>query len=99
MVEQGSYYISQELKGNLEAADINLVEAPIENPGTIGIVERYQAPLRAAYEILRADFDRKTSDDECLRMAVYSVNATVGPEGLCPIILVFCVMPRPARTN
>lgn len=99
MVDQGTNYTSQELRGNLDAHGITLQEAPIETPGAIGTVERYHAPLRAAYERIRAEVKTGMTDDECLKMAVFAVNSTVGPEGLCPILLVFGAIPRPARTS
>ena len=97
-VDQGSAYISKETKSNMEAAGIILEEAPIENPGSIGVVERYHAPLKKAYLKLRQTLQKgDTSDAECLQMAVYAANATIGPEGLCPMLLVFGAMPRRAR--
>lgn len=72
-------------------------EAPIENPGTIGVVERYHAPLRAACLKIRSDMDNYNTDEECMRLAVFSINATVLPEGLFPILLVFGAIHRPAR--
>ena len=99
-VDQGSNYISNEMKANLSAAGITLEEAPIETPGSIGIVERYHAPLRKAYTKIRQDLLKKDcSDQDCLKMAVYACNATMGPEGLCPMLLVFGALPRPARTT
>lgn len=72
--------------------------APIENTGQMGTVERYNDPLRTSYERIRSDICKNTSDQECLKVAVFEVNATVGPEGLCPIIIVFWAITRPART-
>lgn len=98
--DQGSAYISQEFKANAAAAGITIEEAPIETPGEIGIVERYHAPLRAAYTKLRQDMGKyEATDSECLKMALYAVNSTMGPEGLCPMMLVFGAFPRPARTT
>lgn len=74
VVDQGSAYVSREMKAAVEASGIQLKEAPIENPGTMGIVERYHAPLRAAFEKIRASMDRETTDSECLQMAVYAIN-------------------------
>lgn len=37
-------------------------------------------------------------DAECLQMSVYAANATMGPEGLFPMLLVFGALPRPARS-
>lgn len=30
-------------------------------------------------------------------MAIFGTNCTIGPEGLCPIIMVFGIIPKPAR--
>ena len=99
-VDQGSSYISKEMRANAEAAGIELKEAPIENPGSIGTVERYHAPLRRAYNKIRQSLDKgNTTNAECLQMAVYSNNTTIGPEGLCPMLLVYGAFPRPARTT
>lgn len=86
------------MRENCEAEGICLVEAPIENLGSIGTVERYHGPLRAVYMKIRSEMDSKTTNDECLKMAMYAVNSTIGLEGLCPILLVFGAMPRPARS-
>lgn len=99
-IDQGSNYISKEFEDNATAAGITILKAPIENPGTIGLVERYHAPLRRAFDTIRATFTRaEASDDECLHMAVYANNVTIGPEGLCPMLLVFGALPKPLRTS
>lgn len=59
-------------------------------PGAIGTVERFHTPLRSAYDKIRRDLARDVSDEECLDMAVFAINATIGPEGPG-------VIPRPAR--
>lgn len=99
VVDQGSNYISSELKLNAEAEGVRIDEAPIEIPGAVGTVERYNAPLRSGYERIRAYAKDNTIDQECLKMAVFDVNATVGPEGLCPILLFFVEIPRTGRTS
>jgi hypothetical protein len=58
-------------------------------------VERYHAPLRAAYQKIRSDFGFEP--EEALELAVKCVNDTVGPDGLTPTLLVFGSIPRPAR--
>lgn len=83
----------------MEASWKILEGEPIETPGCIGTVERYHAPLRAAFVKIRAEVDGSTPHHECLRMAVFEVNSTVGPEGLCPILMVFDYIRRPARTS
>ena len=66
----------------------------IEAHWSIGKVERYHAPLRRAYEILRTELDSNTSDAAVLQMAVKAVNDTAGPDGLVPTLLVFGAYPR-----
>lgn len=99
-IDQGSNYISKEFRDNATAAGISIMEAPIENPGTIGVVERYHAPLRRAYNTIRQTFERKdASNEECLQVVVYANNVTIGPEGLCSMLLVFGALPRPVRSS
>lgn len=54
-VDQGSAYISDEMKGNMATTDIHMDEAPIEGPVTIEVVKRYHALLRAAYNRIHLD--------------------------------------------
>lgn len=96
-VDQGTSYISEQMHANCEAAGIRLIEVPVESPGTIGIVESYNAPLRAAYEKIRDDLGHETTDEQFLEMAVHVINCTMGPEGICPAVMVFGTIPRPAR--
>ncbi|XP_044715096.1 uncharacterized protein HRG_11364 [Hirsutella rhossiliensis] len=51
-------------------------------------VERYHAPIRRAYEILKAEL-KTASAESLLQMAFKSVNDTAGPDGLVPTLLVF----------
>lgn len=97
-VDQRTNYISQEMLSDVKAAGITLDEAPIENSGSIGVVEWYQEPLSCAYTKLYQSLHKgETTYAKFLKMAVYSNDATVGPEGLCPMILVFGEITRPAR--
>jgi hypothetical protein len=61
----------------------------------MGIVERYYAPLRRAYEIVTEELQgylvRKPA---LLQMAVKAVNDTAGPNGLILTLLVFSTYPR-----
>lgn len=41
----------------------------------------------------------KASKDDCLRIPIYSINKTMGPDGLVPMLLVFVVLPSSARFN
>jgi len=73
---------------------ITCKQVPVEAHWSIGKVERYHAPLRRAYEILRAELGSGISNDAVLQMAVKAVNDTVGPDGLVPTLLVFGAYPR-----
>lgn len=97
-VYQGSAYTSTEMQENVATAGITLREAPIESPAPIRVVECYQAPLRAAFDNFALDLVRTVSDSERLDMALFAVNSVVGPEGLCPILLVYGALPRPVCT-
>lgn len=51
------------------------MEAPIENPGSIGVVERYHTPLRRAYATIRETFERRdATNEEYLHMVVYATT-------------------------
>lgn len=89
-VDQETAYIIKEIRTKEDTAGINLEEASIEIPGSIGIVELFHAPLRAAYTKLREQLERsKYNDENFLKMAVF------GTEGLCPMRVVFGALPRP----
>jgi len=67
---------------------------PVEAHWAVGKVERAHAPLRRAYDILRAELDSRTNDESVLQMAVKALNDTAGPNGLVPTLLVFGTYPR-----
>ena len=96
-VDQGSQFISKHFKDSVDAEGITLLEAPIESPSTMSNVERYHAPLRTAYSKTRESLPRSETDAECLQIAVKAVNDTLGPESLCPTLLVYGAIPRPLR--
>lgn len=99
-IDQGSSYISREFRSNAEAHGIHIYEAPIESAGSIGVVEMYHAPLRSSYKKIRDTLGRKdTSDEECLKLAVYVVNSVMGPEGLTTMLVVFGALSRSAKTT
>lgn len=99
VVDQGTNYTSEEMKRKAEATGITMKEAPVESEGTIGVVECYHAPLKAAFERIKTYHGNKMSDKACLKMSIYAVNATVGPDGFCPMFLVYGTVLRPAVTT
>lgn len=74
--------MSSEMRGNAEVAGVKVKEAPIETLGTTGSVERYQAPLWSAYDKVRNQLSRDYTEKECLKMELFAINTTIGPEGL-----------------
>ena len=74
---------------------INVKEVPVEAHKSVGLVERYHAPLRRAYQILCDELqEEKTSKEAILQMAVKAVNDSAGPNGIIPTLLVFGAYPR-----
>ena len=59
----------------------------------MGIVERYHASLRRAYEVISEDLPN-IPRYLALQMAVKAINDTAGPDGLVPTLLVFGCYPR-----
>lgn len=85
------------MRANCQGDGVTFHEAGIENPGALGTFQRYHAPRRSTFLKIRAELGRETTARYCLQLAVFSVIATIGTEGLCPMLLVFGVIPRPAR--
>lgn len=74
------------MRESISADAIMIYEAPTECPGSIGIIKRYHAPLRCTYiKIINNLGDDIQTYAECLHMDVYVANATMEPEGLCPM--------------
>jgi hypothetical protein len=94
-VDQGKNLMAELFVSSAIAEGIEVLEAPTECLTTMSHVERYHAPLRAAYQKIRSDFGFEP--EEALELAVKCVNDTVGPDGLTPTLLVFGSIPRPAR--
>ena len=95
-IDQGTNFVAKEFKGLAATEGVELLEAPVESPSTMSHVERYHGPLRTAFIKLRNEISFLPKED-ILQMAVYCVNNTVGPEGLCPTLCVFGAIPSPAR--
>ena len=96
-IDQGANFVARKFQEMALEDGTTLIEASVESANTMSHVERYHVPLRAAYRKVRATCGRDTSDSEALQLSVMAVNDTVGPEGLCPTLLVFGSYPRPAR--
>lgn len=95
--DQGTAYTSNEMRESLLAHGAQLDKAFFKKPVAIGAVERYHALLRLAYEHVPAESDKRTTDQKFLDIAVFSLNWTVSPGGLCAALLVFGAVPRLAK--
>jgi hypothetical protein len=60
----------------------------------VGKVKRAHGPLCCTFNILRAELNSTTDDEDILQMAVKALNDTAGPNGLVLTLLVFGVYPR-----
>jgi hypothetical protein len=98
-IDQGTNFVAHAFQQQAFDDGISVIEAPVESANTMSHVERYHAPLRAAYLKIRSTCGRDTSNSDVLQLAVKAVNDTVGPEGLFSTLLVFGSIPRPARTT
>ncbi len=91
--DAGTNFASREFQSEAQIMGITCKQVPVEAHWSIGKVERYHAPLRRAYDILRAELPDQ-SPEAVLQMAVKAVNDTIGPDGLVPTLLVFGAYPR-----
>ena len=95
VVDAGTNLNSKEFKqhaGSM-AADVKVV--PVESHHSIGKVERYHAPLRRIYTILKEQLHGEGVDKHMiLRMAFKAINDTAGPGGIVPTLLVYGAYPR-----
>jgi hypothetical protein len=81
-----------------DMAGIRLQLSGIESHNSIGIDERYNAPLRYICTKIRMDYPELDSN-LVLRLSIKAMNDTMGPEGLVPSLLVFGVLQRVPATR
>lgn len=65
--------------------------------GAFVALQKNHNPLILAYEKIRADTEKRTSNQEILEVALFLINCIVGLRGLCTAFLVFSSLPRLAR--
>lgn len=96
--DSGSNFTANEFQNSSASMGILTKCVPVESHNSMGIVERYHAPLRRAYEIiceeLKDEGKSMAPKSLILQMAVKAVNDTAGPDGLVPTLLVFGTFPR-----
>lgn len=91
--DAGKNFVSREFSQLASSVGTIAQSVPVEAHWSIGVVERYHAVLRRAYEIIQ-DETPDLSKDAKLQMAVKAVNDTAGPDRLVPTLLVFGAYPR-----
>lgn len=96
--DSGSNFTANEFQASSASMTIITKCVPVEAHNSMGLVERYHAPLRRAYSIISAelkeDGNSAVQKSIILQVAVKSVNDTAGPNGLVPTLLVFGTYPR-----
>lgn len=96
--DAGKNFISKEFRQNATSIGATLKAVPVEAHNSVGIVERYHAPLRRAYEIIVAEIP-DLEKGMALQMAFKAINDSVGPNGLVPTLLVYGAFPRMSQTD
>lgn len=76
-----------------------MLKALIESPSTMSHAKRYQRALKTAYLKMGKSLPRNESDADCLQIEVKSVCKNIGPEFVCPSLLVFGEFPIPAENT
>lgn len=92
-VYQESVLTSKEWRQLSADAGIEVEFSGVESHNAIGVGELYQSPLRRIYLKIREDAP-SLDPDISLKLAVKSMNDTLGPEGLVPSLLKFGVVSR-----
>ncbi|OXV11340.1 hypothetical protein Egran_00899 [Elaphomyces granulatus] len=95
--DAGTNFTGQEFQQCATSMAISTKCVPVEAHQSIGIVERYHAPLRRAYSVISEELKATgtgVNRDMVLQMAIKAVNDTAGPDGLIPTLLVFGAYPR-----
>ncbi|MEM1283154.1 MAG: reverse transcriptase domain-containing protein [Chlamydiota bacterium] len=91
--DQGSCFTSVRWKRLCGEVGTETQLSGVESHNSIGSGERYHKPLRRIFNKINMDspgLDREMA----LRIALKSINDTMGPEGLVPSLLVFGSLPR-----
>ena len=92
--DAGKNFSSTEFKEHANLMAVEVKEVPVEAHNSVGKVERYHAPLRRAFLVIRDELQNEVTTDVILQMAVKAVNDTAGPDGIVPTLLVFGAYPR-----
>jgi hypothetical protein len=92
--DPGTNFASEDFRNRTKIVGAECRQMPVEAHWAVGKIERAHGPLRRAFNILRAELNSTTDDEDILQMAVKALNDTAGPNGLVPTLLVFGTYPR-----
>jgi hypothetical protein len=67
---------------------------PVKAHWAVGKIKRAYGPLRRTFNILRAELNSSTDNEDILQIAVKALNNTAGPNSLILTLLVFGTYPR-----
>jgi hypothetical protein len=96
----GKNFTATEFKQLASSMLIKVKEVLIKAYNSVGLVERYHALLRRAYEILKEELkDKHINKKMILQMAVKAVNDLAGLDKIIPTLLVFSSYPRITEIN
>lgn len=90
--DAGKQFMSKVFQSNTSMMHISTKAVPVECPNAMSLVERYHVPVRRAYRIIR-DESPSITLEECLQMAIKSINDSIGPDGLVLTLLVYGCLP------
>lgn len=68
----------------------------IKTSGPVGAAKRYVSTFQIAYKMIRVVLDQHLSKYLCFQMKVSAINRKVGTENMCPELLIFESLLRPA---
>lgn len=96
--DQGSVFTSQFWDNITALHGIDLQLSSIQSHNSIGIGERYHAPLRRIFRVIRSQYP-KLDPEIAIRLAVKAANDTLGPDGRVPSRLVYGIDPAFSVVN
>ncbi|KAI1000129.1 hypothetical protein K3495_g8070 [Podosphaera aphanis] len=81
--DAGKNFASDEFRQLAKSMSIDIKEVPVESHNSIGLVERYHALLRRAFNIIKEELKaKKVGIDFILQMAQKAVNNSAEPDGI-----------------
>jgi hypothetical protein len=92
-VDQGAEVCASVFRSHCKSMAIHFIVAPVESHSTLGIVERFQAPIRRVYQKISVGIDGKAPKELRLALSTKAVNDTIGIHGLVPTMLVYGSLP------